>query len=134
MATNRYTRRAFRALIGGVAVAAASVISSCGGDTGVGVPVVVIELGRYTITPNDLAITTGPVALQVTNVDTMIHNLVVAGKGTKNLAPGATQTIQADIAVGDYRMWCDVSGHAALGQVGAMRVTAATSTTVVSAP
>jgi uncharacterized cupredoxin-like copper-binding protein len=125
MTTTFCARRTVRALLGGVAVVAATMLASCGGDaSGTDAPVVEIELGRYTITPNDLTITAGPVTLQVTNVDTMAHNLVVAGKGSRVLAPGETQTIPADIEAGDYRMWCDIPGHAELGQVGVLRVVA----------
>jgi uncharacterized cupredoxin-like copper-binding protein len=130
------TRRTLRALLGGVAVVAATTLASCGGDSaGADAPVVEIELGRYTITPNDLTITSGPVTLQVTNVDTMMaHNLVVAGKGTRILEPGETQTIEADIDVGDYRMWCDIPGHAELGQVGVLRVVAPPDAAPTSVP
>jgi uncharacterized cupredoxin-like copper-binding protein len=123
MTTMLFTRRTVRALLGGVAVVAATMLASCGGDaSGTDAPVVDIELGRYTISPNDLTITAGSVTLQVTNVDTMAHNLVAAGKGTRILEPGETQTIPADIEVGDYRMWCDIPGHAELGQLGVLRV------------
>lgn len=123
MITRLFARRTVRAVLGGVAVVAATMLASCGDDaSGADAPVVDIELGRYTISPNDLTITAGPVTLQVTNVDTMAHNLVVAGKGTRILAPGETQTIPADIEAGDYRMWCDIPGHAELGQVGVLRV------------
>jgi plastocyanin len=128
------TRRAVRALLGGVAVVAATMLASCGGDaSGTDAPVVEFELGRYTISPNDLTITAGPVTLQVTNVDTMAHSLVVAGKGTRVLAPGESQTIPAEIEAGDHRMWCDVPGHAELGQVGVLRVVAP-DTTPTSVP
>lgn len=113
-------------LLGGLAVVLATVAPACGGDDDAAdAPVVAIALGPYTIEPADLTITAGPVTLQVTNIDSIPHNLVVASKGTRTLAPGESQSLPADIAAGEYRMWCDVPGHADLGQVGIMRAVAA---------
>ena len=83
-----------------------------------------VELGRYTITPSPLIAPAGALELVVTNVDdALIHNLVVAGKGTKSLAPGESQTLpMGEVGAGDYQMWCDVQGHAQMGQTGTMRV------------
>jgi uncharacterized cupredoxin-like copper-binding protein len=112
-------------------------LASCGGDPDAAASdatVLEIELGRYTISPSTMAAPAGALDLIVTNVDdALVHNLVVAGKGTRQLAPGESQTISIEeIAAGDYRMWCDVVGHAQAGQTGALRVDpapAATATT-----
>jgi heme/copper-type cytochrome/quinol oxidase subunit 2 len=113
------------------AVAALTPLTACGGGSSAAdAPAVDIQLGRYTITPGDLTVPAGTVSLRVTNVDTIIHNLVVAGRGTRPLAPGATETIQIVTEPGDYRMWCDVQGHAQLGQTGTLR----SETVVASTP
>jgi plastocyanin len=108
------------------ALSLAALAGACGGDDDAAeAPTVAIALGPYTIEPADLTITAGAVTLVVTNVDSIPHNLVVASKGTRTLAPGESQSLPADIAAGDYRMWCDIPGHADLGQVGTLRAVAA---------
>ncbi len=95
-----------------------------------------VELGRYTITPSPLVAPAGALELVVTNVDdALIHNLVVAGKGTKSLAPGESQTLpMGEIGVGEYQMWCDVQGHRQMGQTGTMRIDPAPAAPATSAP
>jgi uncharacterized cupredoxin-like copper-binding protein len=105
----------------------AGVLSSCGDDSNAdasNVTVLEVELGRYTISPSVLVAPAGELELLVTNVDdALVHNLVVFGKGTRQLAPGESQTLPIGaIGEGEYRMWCDVQGHAQAGQVGALRV------------
>jgi uncharacterized cupredoxin-like copper-binding protein len=114
------------AALAGVLLGAA-VLSSCGDDSNAeasDVTVLEVELGRYTISPAVLVAPAGELELLVTNVDdALVHNLVVFGKGTKQLAPGQSQTLPiGEIGEGEYRMWCDVQGHAQAGQVGALRI------------
>lgn len=114
-----------RLVAGAAALLAAVALSACGGGAEASdVTVVEVELGHYTITPNVITVPAGEVELRVTNVDTgMIHNLAVAGKGTRPLAPGETQVLpMGEVALGDYTMWCDVQGHAQMGQSGTFRV------------
>jgi uncharacterized cupredoxin-like copper-binding protein len=67
--------------------------------------------------------------LHVTNNDSMVHDLVVAGRGTRQLAPGESQTISIETEPGEYRMWCDIAGHADMGQTGVLRSEAVGATT-----
>ena len=130
MVVRCHGRRLITTLVGSLLVAGA--LSSCGGQPAAAdAPLVDVQLGRYTIAPEMLIVPSGAVDLRVTNVDDMIHSLVVAGRGTRQLAPGETQTISVETEPGDYRMWCDVAGHADMGQTGTMRsdvVVAATTT------
>lgn len=107
------------AIVGGALLTSCGASSSAGGAT-----VVDISLGRFIIDPASVEVPTGDVELRVTNDDPeLAHNLVVYGKGTKTLAPGDSQTLQIpDMRVGDYRMWCDIQGHAQMGQVGTFAV------------
>ena len=105
----------------------AGVLSSCGDDSNADASdatVLEVELGRYTISPSVLVAPAGELELHVTNVDdALVHNLVVFGKGTRQLAPGESQTLPiGEIGEGEYRMWCDVQGHAQAGQAGALRI------------
>ena len=113
--------------VAGAVVLGAVTLSSCGGGSGAdasNATVVEVELGRYTITPSLLTAPAGALELVVTNVDEgLVHNLVVAGKGTKALEPGQSQTLSVPaIAAGDYQMWCDIPGHRQAGQTGTLRV------------
>ena len=117
----------------GAVVLGTTSLSACGGGSGAdasNATVVEVELGRYTITPSLLTAPAGALELVVTNVDdALVHNLVVAGKGTKALAPGQSQTLSvAAIAAGDYQMWCDMQGHRQAGQTGTLRVDPAPAT------
>jgi uncharacterized cupredoxin-like copper-binding protein len=104
----------------------AGVLSSCGDSAADAsdVTVLEVELGRYTISPTVLIAPAGELELHVTNVDeSLVHNLVVFSKGTRQLAPGESQTLPiGEIGEGEYRMWCDVQGHAQAGQVAALRI------------
>jgi plastocyanin len=113
------------------ATAALTSLSGCGGadSNQADVPTVDIELGNYVITPNLVSIGTGVVNLHVTNTDAIEHNLTVGGRGTRNLAPGEEQTVSVDLEVGSYDMWCDVPGHAAMGQTGTLVVAEPVATT-----
>jgi uncharacterized cupredoxin-like copper-binding protein len=112
-------------------------LSSCADSSDAGssdVTVLEVALGRFTIEPAVVVAPAGDVELRVTNVDdALVHDLVVAGKGTKRLEPGKTQVLRiGEIGAGEYRMWCDVPGHAEAGQTGALQVSAAAATTTVA--
>jgi nitrite reductase (NO-forming) len=130
--------RAWRRLIAvGVVIAGAGPLTSCADDSsaeGGDATVLDVSLGRFVIEPAVLTAPAGDLELRVTNVDPdMQHNLAVNGKGTRTLAPGETQTLHMqDVAAGDYRMWCDMPGHAAAGQVGTLAVEAARAPTTTS--
>jgi uncharacterized cupredoxin-like copper-binding protein len=81
-----------------------------------------------------LGVPAGEIDLRVTNTDSMVHNIVVAGRGTRNLNPGETQVLPVVVEVGDYRMWCDVPGHADMGQTATLSATLVAAPTPASAP
>ena len=116
-----------RLVLVAAAVAGAAALTSCAGDSKAAADATVLEvnLGRFVIEPAVVEAPAGDLELRVTNVDPdMVHDLVVNGKGTRRLAPGQSQTLEMpDVAAGEYRMWCDVQGHANAGQVGALVVT-----------
>lgn len=126
-------RRVWVAVV--AAVMGGALLTSCGGSSSAsGATVVDISLGRFIIDPASVEVPAGDVELRVTNDDPeLAHNLVVYGKGTKTLAPGDSQTLQIpDMQVGDYRMWCDIQGHAQMGQVGMFAVVPAAATTTTT--
>ena len=117
-----------RAFILVVAVAiGAATVTSCGDDSAAAeedATILDVSLGRYVIEPSTLQALPGNLVLRVTNNDPdMVHNLVVHGKGTRELAPGESQTLEVpDVTPGEYPMWCDMPGHAAAGQTGTLMV------------
>ena len=112
------------------AIASSAALTSCGSDSDAAADATVLEvnLGRFVIEPAVAEAPAGDLELRVTNVDPeMAHDLVVHGKGTRRLAPGESQTLEIpDVEAGEYRMWCDVAGHAAAGQVGSLVVNPST--------
>ena len=116
--------------------AAVGALTSCAGDSksAAHATVLQVDLGRFVIEPAVLEALAGDVELHVTNVDPdLAHDLVVNGKGTRRLAPGQSQTVEiAGVLAGEYRMWCDVPGHANAGQVGTLVINPAPSPTVAS--
>ena len=93
-------------LVGGVA------LTSCGDSNAAAEDATILDvnLGRFVLEPAALTATAGDLQLRVTNVDPdLVHDLVIHGKGTRQLAPGESQTlIIPEVATGEYRMWCDV--------------------------
>lgn len=104
-------------------LAVAMTATACGSD-GSAAQIVEVQLGSFTITPPVVTVNAGEVELEVVNVDpSLVHNLVAGGKGTRSLAPGERQTLSlGEVEPGEYRMWCDIPGHAQAGQVATLVV------------
>ncbi len=60
----------------------------------------------------------GKVTFKVTNKGKLAHDFKIAGKKTKLLGPGKSQTITATIKKGKNAYLCTVAGHAAAGMKG----------------
>ena len=101
------------------------IVSACGGDGGEA-QAVEVQLGNFVIIPSVVTVGAGDVELEVVNVDpSLVHNLVAGGKGTRSLAPGERQTLSlGEMEPGEYRMWCDIPGHAQAGQIATLIVEA----------
>jgi uncharacterized cupredoxin-like copper-binding protein len=68
-------------------------------------------------------IPTGVVHFKVTNNGAIAHDFKIAGKKTKILSPGQSQTITVTFEkAGSFRYLCTVTGHAAAGMKGVLRV------------
>lgn len=121
-------------LLTGAAIMGVTVLASCGSDSSSAgaedATVLEVNLGRFVLEPAVLEAPAGDLVLQITNTDPeMVHDFVVHGKGTKPLAPGESQTLEIpDVEAGQYRMWCDMPGHAAAGQSGTLVVNPAAET------
>ena len=70
-----------------------------------------------------LKVAKGVVVFKVTNSGAILHDFKIAGKKTKNLAPGKSQTIKVVFKkAGKYPFLCTVTGHAAAGMKGVLIV------------
>ena len=70
-----------------------------------------LELGALELNPSHLMAPAGPITLRITNTDSMVHNLSVAGASIADLQPGATTEQPAQTADPDpanWRKWVDV--------------------------
>lgn len=65
---------------------------------------------------------------RVTNAGTMEHTFQIEGEGVdeslgRNLEPGESATLTADLRPGSYRVWCPLGDHADRGMRKEIRVT-----------
>ena len=72
-----------------------------------------VTLHDIYVSPKNLDIKPGAViTLRVKNEGAAIHDLALDGiKGTKKLAPGASETIKVGPFTKDAVLWCTVAGH-----------------------
>jgi nitrite reductase (NO-forming) len=97
------------------------------GDGGEPPRTIAIELRDSYVVPKRIEVAPGErIALQVTNLGMLPHDLVLeGGVGTRMLEPGESQVIRA----GPYRepawMWCSVPGHREAGMTLRIIVVAA---------
>jgi uncharacterized cupredoxin-like copper-binding protein len=108
--------------------------STNGGAATVETTTLEVELGALKLEPNHLMASPGRVVLQVTNTDSAVHNLAVAGVRLADLQPG--ESAELDLGVledGEYEMSCEIPGHADAGMTGTLMVAAgATGTDMTS--
>ena len=85
-----------------------------------------VELGALELVPEHLMAAPGHIVLRITNVDTQVHNLTVAGAKSPDLEPGETAEMDlGELAAGSYEMFCEVPGHKDAGMSGTVMIAAA---------
>ncbi len=83
------------------------------------VPSVEVSLSEFAITPAEITVPPGPVRFVVTNTGSLDHNFEIKGVAqTRNLKPGETQTLEAEITPGHHDTICNVAGHEGSGMKG----------------
>lgn len=66
----------------------------------------------------------GIVIFKVTNKGALPHDFKIAGRKTRLISPGQSNTLRVTIAKkGNYPYLCTVTGHAAAGMKGTFKVT-----------
>ena len=112
-------------LVAVVAVAAAAlfaVVAYGGRSTATATTVKVTAKDTLRFTLSRKSAPHGKVIFKVTNKGRIRHDFKIAGKKTKLLKPGKSQTMKVTFKKkGSYRFLCTVSGHAAAGMKGALR-------------
>jgi uncharacterized cupredoxin-like copper-binding protein len=75
----------------------------------------------FTLTPR--TVHHGTVTFLVMNDGKRAHDFKIAGRRTKLLQPGKSQTLKVTLEKpGPYKFLCTVTGHAAAGMKGTLRV------------
>jgi uncharacterized cupredoxin-like copper-binding protein len=71
-----------------------------------------------------LKVPKGKVTFKVTNLGTIPHDFKIAGKKTRELAAGQSQTITVTfLKAGKYKFLCTLPSHAEAGMKGVLTVT-----------
>lgn len=107
-------RRPITVVAGVVAVLAVgvSVIAAGGVESVVQEPGDVVVEAVGTLFPEQLQAPAGRAVLWVDNQDPLRHTLVIEGTDVHAELPGSTAVrVEADLAPGTYRFFCDVPGH-----------------------
>jgi plastocyanin len=74
----------------------------------------------FTLSPSSAK--AGSVTFKFTNKGRLKHDFKIAGKQTKILSKGKSQSITVKLKKGSYSYLCTVKGHAAAGMKGKFRV------------
>jgi plastocyanin len=110
------TRRARLALTG---LAAALVLTACGGDEEAGAPeqdaqtVAVVGQDNLTWDAEELTVDAGTITVQLTCEGGVNHNFVIDDEEVAACAPGETVEGTVDLDSGEYEYVCTVPGHEA---------------------
>ena len=75
---------------------------------------------KFTLSPTTAR--AGQVTFRFTNRGGQRHDFKIAGKATKVLSAGKSQSLSVPLRKGSYRYVCTVRGHAAAGMKGTFRV------------
>lgn len=106
-------------------VGAAPVTSAAAGASSTGQTTVVkVQAYGMRFHPENISVPAGNrLVIDVTNTDTMVHDLVLdTGVTSGRLQPGASATVDAGIVGRNIEGWCSIVGHRQLGMV--MHITA----------
>jgi uncharacterized cupredoxin-like copper-binding protein len=75
---------------------------------------------KFTLSPSSAK--AGKVTFRFTNKGRLKHDFKIAGKQTKVLSAGKSQSLSVTLKKGSYSYLCTVKGHASAGMKGSFRV------------
>jgi uncharacterized cupredoxin-like copper-binding protein len=85
---------------------------------------IAVQEKEYKITLATKTVAHGPIALKITNVGKIQHDIAIQGsKKTSLISPGKTATLTVTLKKGTYTLYCTVPGHRQLGMVAKLTVT-----------
>lgn len=79
---------------------------------------------EFKLDPKTLAANPGKVTFRVRNAGAVEHNFIVEKTAIKieSIQPGETKTASGDLKAGQYKVLCDLPGHAEAGMVATLKV------------
>jgi uncharacterized cupredoxin-like copper-binding protein len=78
---------------------------------------------EYKFSLSSTSVKAGTVTFKVTNKGKIPHDFSIGGKKTKLIQPGKSATLSVTLKKGSAAYKCTVSGHAAAGMKGTLKVT-----------
>jgi plastocyanin len=111
-----------RSLVAAVVAAPLLLLTACGGggsgtsvDTS-GADLVVVGK-EYKFDKPQYTVKAGQIKIAFTDKGTLSHDLVIEGIPASKIVegPGQTKTKTVSVPAGTYKLYCDLSGHEALG-------------------
>ena len=103
-------------------------LTACtGGGTQGGAPpgtTITVTETEFKMTPKDLKAKPGKVTFQVKNAGAVEHNFIIEKTTIKieAIQPGETKTASGDLKAGQYKVVCNIPGHAEAGMVATLKV------------
>jgi uncharacterized cupredoxin-like copper-binding protein len=101
--------------------AAVALASASGAGAATSVNVTAGKPSEFKFTLSKKTVAAGKVTFRVTNRGTVKHDLKIAGKKTKLIAPGKSASLTVTLKRGGNRYLCTVPGHADGGMKGTIR-------------
>jgi len=111
--------RALAALAGAVALAGPGVLAWSQASAATSVNVSMTEF-KFGLSKSSVA--KGAVTFKLVNKGSVTHDLKIAGKKSKEIAPGKSGSLKVTLKPGSYRYICTLPGHAQSGMKGVLKV------------
>jgi plastocyanin len=96
-------------------------------DSGGGGATTAVSLKDFEIDPAEATVQPGAVTFEISNDGQAPHALEIEGNGVEEVSDtldsnGDTTTLEVDLEAGEYRWYCPVGNHAAMGMEGTLTV------------
>jgi plastocyanin len=117
------TRILAAAAIAAAAVPTAAIATAGERPTGLAATTVSVSGKEYSFKLSRKSAPHGSIRFAFTNKGRLKHDFKIAGKSTRVLKKGKSQTITVRLSKGTYKYVCTVKGHAAAGMKGTFRAT-----------
>jgi uncharacterized cupredoxin-like copper-binding protein len=107
-------------------------VAGCGSSDAVAVDdaaPVAIAMSEFKLAPQDVRVAAGPRSFEIRNEGTIVHRFELRGADLRRrlalgrpLRPGASETLQVELAPGSYVIRCAQERHNTLGEHGIVTV------------